>query len=74
MEQFGWHDVHLVVDVVAGGLATSAVRSLPWVFRLIWQKAFAEPVAEALGQRGYRRLDEAVGDKLPDLPGTKEPE
>jgi hypothetical protein len=52
-------DLHLVVDVVIGTLVAGGLR-------LILLKAFLEPAAAFLGRRAYRRVDEALGDRLPD--------
>jgi hypothetical protein len=52
-------DLHLVADVVIGTLLAGGLR-------LILLKAFLEPAAAFLGQRAYRRADEALGDRLPD--------
>jgi hypothetical protein len=52
-------DLHLVADVVIGTLLAGGLR-------LILLKAFLEPAATFLGRRAYRRVDEALGDRLPD--------
>ena len=53
-------DVRIVGDLVVASLLASGLR-------LVVIKAFIEPAAVWLGQRGYRRLDAATGDRLPDL-------
>lgn len=52
-------DGRILGDVIAGTLAASAIR-------LVIVKAFIEPLAVWVGQKGYRQLDRAVGDRLPD--------
>lgn len=53
-------DVRIVGDVVIASLLASGLR-------LVVAKAFLEPAAVWLGRHGYRRLDAATGDRLPDL-------
>ena len=53
-------DLRIVGDVVMASLIGGALR-------LILLKAFIEPAATWLGQKGYQRLDKATGDRLPDL-------
>jgi hypothetical protein len=49
-------DVRIVGDV----LLASALR-------LLLIKGIAEPAARWLGRHGWKRLDAATGDRLPDL-------
>lgn len=52
-------DLHLVIDVVIGTLIAGSLR-------LILLKAFLEPAATFIGRLAYRRVDKALGDRLPD--------
>ena len=53
-------DLHTVADVVVGSLIAGGLR-------LVLLKAFIEPAAVFVGRGAYRRVDEAMGDRLPDL-------
>jgi hypothetical protein len=53
-------DLHLVADVVIGTLLAGALR-------LVVLKAFIEPAAVFIGRGAYRRVDQALGDRLPNL-------
>jgi hypothetical protein len=53
-------DLHLVADVVIGTLLAGGLR-------LILLKAFLEPAAVFIGRGAYRRVDQALGDRLPNL-------
>ncbi len=57
---WGSDDIRIVGDIIAGSLLASGVR-------LVAVKAFIEPLAMWLGQEAYRRADDALDDKLPDL-------
>jgi hypothetical protein len=59
-------DTHLVIDVIAAQLLLNGTR-------LVVMKAFVEPLAVWLGQRGYHWLDWALGGRLPDLFPSKTP-
>jgi hypothetical protein len=63
---WGWDDLRIIGDIIAGSLLAGALR-------LIVLKAFLEPVAAYIGQQAYRRADKALGDRLPDLPPIAEP-
>jgi hypothetical protein len=63
---WGWDDLRIIGDIIAGSLLAGALR-------LIVMKAFLEPVAAYIGQQAYRRADKAMGDRLPDLPPIAEP-
>jgi hypothetical protein len=63
---WGWDDLRIIGDIIAGSLLAGALR-------LIVLKAFLEPVAAYIGQQAYRRADKAMGDRLPDLPPIAEP-
>jgi hypothetical protein len=52
--------MHTVADVVVGSLIAGGLR-------LVLLKAFIEPAAVFIGLGAYRRVDEALGDRLPDL-------
>lgn len=54
-------DIRIVTDVVLASLLASSVR-------MIALKAFIEPIAAAVGRKGWRQLDKALGDRLPNLP------
>jgi hypothetical protein len=54
-------DLHVAADVALGWLLARA----GW---LVVEQGILRPFAAALGQRAYRRLDAATGDRLPDLP------
>ena len=58
---WGWDDLRIIGDIIAGSLLAGALR-------LIVFKAFLEPLATYVGQQAYRRADLALGDRLPDLP------
>lgn len=58
---WGADDIRIVGDIIAGSLLAGALR-------LIVLKAFLEPVATYIGQTAYRRADQALGNRLPDLP------
>jgi hypothetical protein len=62
---WGWDDLRIIGDIIAGSLLAGALR-------LIVLKAFLEPIAAYVGQQAYRRADHALGDRLPNLP-TAEP-
>jgi hypothetical protein len=53
-------DLHTVADVVIGSLIAGGLR-------LVLLKAFIEPAAVFIGRGAYRRVDEVLGDRLPDL-------
>lgn len=53
-------DSRIITDIVIGSLLAGAVR-------LIAIKAFIEPAAFWAGRRGWRFLDQLLGDRLPDL-------
>lgn len=53
-------DLRIVGDIIVGSLLAGGLR-------LVVVKAFLEPAAVWLGQRGYRGLDRLTGDRLPDL-------
>jgi len=53
-------DVRIVGDVVLASLIAGGAR-------LVLVKAFIEPAAVWLGQRGYRWVDSMLGDRLPNL-------
>ena len=53
-------DMHTVADVMIGSLLAGGLR-------LVLLKAFIEPAAVLIGRGAYRRVDEAMGDRLPDL-------
>ena len=53
-------DVRIVGDVMLGALLASALR-------LLLLKGLLEPAAGWLGRHGWKRLDAATGDRLPDL-------
>jgi len=57
---WGTDDVRIVGDIVVGSLLASGLR-------LVVLKAFLEPAAVFIGQRVYRRADDAVGGRLPDF-------
>lgn len=52
-------DVRIIGDIVVGSLLAGGLR-------LVVVKAFMEPMAVWIGQRGYRQLDRMTGDRLPD--------
>ena len=52
-------DLRIVGDIVFGSLLAGSLR-------LIVLKAFLEPAATFIGQRAYRQVDNALGDRLPD--------
>jgi len=54
-------DIRIVGDIVAGSLLAGTLR-------LIVLKAFLEPVATYIGQTAYKRAEQALGTRLPDLP------
>jgi len=54
-------DAYIAADVALGWLLARA----GW---LVVEQGILRPFAAALGQRAYRRLDAATGDRLPDLP------
>lgn len=54
-------DLRIIGDIIAGSLLAGALR-------LIVLKAFLEPLAVYVGQKAYRRMDKAMGDRLPDFP------
>jgi hypothetical protein len=54
-------DARIIGDVVLASLLAGGVR-------MIALKAFIEPVAAAIGRRGWSWLDRLLGDRLPDLP------
>jgi hypothetical protein len=54
------HDARIIGDIVIGSLLASAIR-------LIAVKAFIEPAAVFAGKWGYRKTDELLGDRLPNL-------
>jgi hypothetical protein len=54
------NDVRIIGDVMLATLLTSGLR-------LVMVKAFIEPAAVWLGRHGWKRLDAATGDRLPDL-------
>ena len=58
---WGWDDLRIIGDIIAGSL-------LAGMLRLIVLKAFLEPIAVYVGQKAYRRADRALGGRLPDLP------
>lgn len=53
-------DVRIIGDIIAGSLLASGLR-------LVVLKAILEPAAVFVGQQIYRRADDAMGDRLPDL-------
>ena len=53
-------DVRIVGDVMLATLLAGGLR-------LVALKAFIEPAAGWLGRHGWKRLDAATGDRLPDL-------
>ena len=53
-------DGRIIGDIVLGSLAYRLLA-------LIAVKAFLEPAAVFIGQRGYRAVDRAVGDRLPNF-------
>jgi hypothetical protein len=53
-------DLRIVGDIIVGSLLASGLR-------LVVLKAFLEPAAQWAGQQAYRRADDALGDRLPDL-------
>ena len=53
-------DVRIVGDAMLGALLASASR-------LLLLKGLLEPAAAWLGRRGWKHLDAATGDRLPDL-------
>jgi hypothetical protein len=58
--KWGIDDIRIVGDIVVGSLLASGVR-------LVMVKAFLEPAAVYIGQRVYRRADDALGGALPDV-------
>lgn len=61
---WGWDDLRIVGDIVLGSLLAGGLR-------LVVMKAFLEPAAMFIGRRAYRRVDAALGDRLPDFFGKK---
>jgi hypothetical protein len=57
---WGLDDVRIVGDIVVGSLLASGLR-------LVVLKALLEPAAVFVGQRIYRRADDAIGGRLPDF-------
>lgn len=57
---WGGDDIRIIGDIVVGSLLAGAVR-------LVIVKAVFEPVAIWIGQMACRKIDDAVGDRLPDL-------
>jgi hypothetical protein len=53
-------DIRIIGDIIAGSLIASGLR-------LVVLKAVLEPAAVFIGQRIYRRADDAVGGRLPDF-------
>jgi len=53
-------DVRIIGDIIAGSLLAGALR-------LIVVKAFLEPAALFVGRHAYRRVDDAMGGRLPDV-------
>lgn len=53
-------DVRIIGDIVVGSLLASGVR-------LVVVKALVEPAAVYVGQMVYRRADDALGGRLPDV-------
>jgi hypothetical protein len=60
MSHWSWDDVRIIGDIIAGSLLAGALR-------LIVMKAILEPAAVFVGRHAYRRVDDAMGDRLPDL-------
>jgi hypothetical protein len=54
------NDLRIVGDVLIATFIASGLR-------LVIVKAFIEPAAVWLGRHGWKRLDAATGDRLPDL-------
>ena len=61
MPHWGADDARVIGDVVLASILAGGLR-------LILLKAFLEPIAAATGRRGWRWLDQLLGDRLPDLP------
>jgi hypothetical protein len=57
---WGWDDLRIVGDIVLGSLLAGGLR-------LVVLKAFIEPAAVFLGQKAYKQVDKALGDRLPDV-------
>jgi hypothetical protein len=57
---WSWDDLRIVGDIVLGSLLAGGLR-------LVVLKAFVEPAATFIGQRGYKQADKLLGDRLPDL-------
>jgi hypothetical protein len=60
MKDWNADDARVIGDIVLGTLLAGGLR-------LVVVKAFIEPIAVMLGRIGYRRLDQAMGDRLPDF-------
>lgn len=58
-------DIRIVGDIIVGSLLAGGIR-------MVILKAFLEPAATFIGQQAYRRVDVAVGDRLPDWFDGKE--
>lgn len=57
---WGMDDIRIIGDIIAGSLLASALR-------LVVLKAVLEPAAVFIGQRAYRKADDLLDDRLPDL-------
>jgi hypothetical protein len=57
---WGVDDVRIIGDIIAGSLLASGLR-------LVVLKAVLEPAAVFIGQKAYRRADDALGGALPDF-------
>lgn len=54
-------DARIVGDVVLASLLAGGAR-------MVLLKAFVEPIAAAVGRRGWAWADRLLGDRLPNLP------
>jgi hypothetical protein len=60
MSHWSWDDARIIGDIIAGSLLAGALR-------LIVMKAILEPAAVFIGRHTYRRVDDAMGGRLPDV-------
>lgn len=52
--------MRIIGDIIAGSLLAGGLR-------LVVVKAFLEPAAMFVGRYAYRRVDDAMGDRLQDV-------
>jgi hypothetical protein len=68
MPTWGPDDIRLIRDGLAVAIGALLLRGLA----MLITEAYIKPALIWIGRRGYRRLDELSGDRLPDWFAAKE--